>query len=513
MSGASGRGLTMRPTRWNRRQFLGASLTGGAGLVLLAGAGYVGYRWPRPSPAPSSVPTSPEEINSFVSRPDLQPPRMALTGRPVARERGTARYIFLAPKGYSTGGPGQQGLMIVDFEGHLVWFQPLSTFAMGLDVQDFQGQPHLTWWEGDIVSGYGKGVGVIADSSYQRVATVHAQNGLQADLHEFALTPQGTALITAYDAVEADLSSLGGPRKGQVLEGVVQEIDVATQRLLFEWRSLQHVPVEDTYQKLQPSATAPFDYFHVNSVAVAPDGDLLISSRNTWSVYKVSRQTGEVVWRLGGKRSTFGFGPGARFYWQHHVRPHGPDHLSVFDNGASPAMEKQSRAIVLALDQTAAKVTLVRQYTHPAELLVPNQGSFEVLPDGGAFVGWGAQPYVSQFAPNGELMLDGRLPADDQSYRAFLRDWVGRPSEAPALAVGSNAVGGSTVYVSWNGATRVAAWQILAGKSPGTLEPVARAPRTGFETAISVNSSGPYFAALALDRAGAELGRSRPQRA
>lgn len=503
----------MRPTRWNRRQFLGASLRGGAGLVLLAGAGYLGYRWPRPSPAPSPSPITPEAVNSFVSRPDLQPPRMVLTGRPGARTGRTPRYIFLAPKGYTTGGPGQQGLMIVDLEGHLVWFQPSSTFTMGLDVQDFQGQSHLTWWEGDIVNGYGKGVGVIADSTYQRVATVHAQNGLQADLHEFTLTPQGTALITAYDTVEADLSSLGGPRRGQVLEGVVQEIEVATQRLLFEWRSLQHVPVEDTYQKLQPSTKAPFDYFHVNSVAVAPDGDLLISSRNTWSVYKVSRQTGQVVWRLGGKHSTFSFGPGARFYWQHHVRPHGPAQLSIFDNGASPAMEKQSRAIVLSLNETAARVTLERQYTHPAELLVPNQGSVELLPDGGAFVGWGAQPYVSEFDPNGELVLDGRLPADDQSCRAFVRDWVGRPSEPPALAVGSNAVGGSTVYVSWNGATEVVAWQILAGTGPGTLERVARAPRTGFETAISVNSSGPYFVAVALGRAGSELGRSRLQRA
>ncbi|HZU18840.1 MAG TPA: arylsulfotransferase family protein [Candidatus Dormibacteraeota bacterium] len=500
---------------WSRRRFLGASLKGGAGLVLLAGAGYVGYRWPRPSPSGSassgSGPAS--EVYSFVSRPDLEPPRVSLTGRPGARRPGAPRYVFLAPKGYTTGGPGQQGLMIVDVGGHLVWFQPSSTFTMGLDVQTFRGQPHLTWWEGNIVSGYGQGVCVIADSSYRRVATVRAQNGLQADLHEFVVTDRDTALITAYHTAEADLAGLGGSGRGQVLEGVVQEIEVVTGKLLFEWRSLQHVPVEETYQKLDPSSHSPFDYFHLNSVAVAPDGDLLVSARNTWTVYKVSRTTGDVVWRLGGRRSSFSFGPGARFYWQHHVRPHGPDRLSIFDNGASPAMERQSRAILLTLDEKAGKVTLERQYTHPAELLAPNQGSVELLPDGGALVGWGAQPYFSEFDQNGDLVLDGRLPADDQSYRAFARDWVGQPSEPPALAVGANAVGGSTVYASWNGATRVVTWQILAGESPGALRPVARVPHTGFETAISVNSSGPYFVAVALDRSGAELGRSQPQKA
>jgi hypothetical protein len=502
----------MSGTRWNRRQFLGASLKGGAGLVLLAGAGYVGYRWPRPSASPSAGSAPAGQVYSFVSRPDLQPPRVTLTSRPGARGPGTPRYLLLAPKGYSTGGPGQQGLMIVDRRGELVWFQSSGSFTMGLDVQSFQGQPHLTWWEGNIVNGYGQGVGVIADASYRRVATVHAQNGLQADLHEFALTPQGTALVTAYSTVEADLSSLGGPRAGQLLEGVVQEIEVATGRLLFEWHSLQHVPIEETYQKLDPSAGGLFDYFHVNSVAVAPDGDLLISARNTWTVYKVSHATGEVLWRLGGRRSDFALDPGARFAWQHHVRPHGAARISIFDNGASPAVERQSRAILLSVDEQARRATLEREYTHPAELLVPNQGSFELLQSGGALVGWGAQPYVSEFDENGDLVLDGRLPADDQSYRAFARDWVGKPSEPPALAIGSNAVGGSTVYASWNGATQVARWQVLAGESPGTLSPIAQEPRSGFETAISVNSSGPYFVVVALDRSGAELGRSQPQR-
>jgi hypothetical protein len=423
---------------------------------------------------------------------------------------GGAGRVFLAPKGYTTGGPGQQGLMIVDEDGKLVWFQPSRDIPMDLKVQAYQGWPHLTWWAGSVTNGVGTGAYVIADTSYRTVATVRAGNGLQADLHEFVLTPRSTALISAYAPTRADLSALGGKSDVQVYDGVVQEIDVASGGALFEWRSLRHVGLDESY--VAPTGDAPFDYFHLNSIAVAPDGDLVISARNTCAIYKISRRTGEVVWRLGGKRSDFEMGDGAHFYWQHDARPHGSDRISLFDNGASPAREPQSRGLVLALDRSARKATVARQLTHPAGLLAPNQGSLQLLPDGQAFVGWGAQPYFSRFDQSGELVFDGRFPADDQSYRAFQHEWDGQPADAPAVAVGPNAVGGVTAYVSWNGATRVARWRVLSGDDPAQFAAVATVPRTGFETAISVNSTGLYLVVAAMDRSGAELGRSQPVR-
>jgi hypothetical protein len=279
--------------------------------------------------------------------------------------------------------------------------------------------------------------------------------------------------------------------------------------VLFEWRSLDHVALEETYAA-PPGATptAPFDYFHVNSIDVMPDGDLLVCGRNTWALYKISRATGAIAWRLGGKRSNFLLEQGAKFYWQHDARMLTPNTLALFDDGASPAMEQESRGIVLDVDSQRMTVKLARQYTHPAALLAPNQGSMQVLSNGGAFVGWGAEPYFSEFDGNGQLVLDGRLPNNVQSYRAYLQEWAGAPTELPALVVRPSAVGGSTVYMSWNGATEVTNWQILAGGDAASLKNVARSHRTGFETTTAVASNGPYFVAVAMDRAGRELGRS-----
>lgn len=501
-----------RHRKWSRRQFLIRSGGAGAGVVALAAAGYAGYSWPHASPRPANtVSTSTSaEVAFFVSRPDLNPPRVAVTSRAAdfSARVNVPRSIFVAPRGYTVSGPGQQGPMILDTNGRLVWFLHTAQTPMDLRVQQYQGKPVLTWWQGNIINGYGQGSCVIYDTSYHQVATVQAANGLMADLHEFRITPQDTALITVYQTTTADLSSMGGSNNAQVLNCVAQEIDIATGKLLFEWRSLDHVPLEESYQKV--ASGSPFDYFHINSIAVAPDNSLIISARNTWTVYKVSRPSGAILWRLNGKKSDFSMGQGANFYWQHDVQPQGANQLTIFDDGASPPEEAQSRGILVSLDSTAKKASLVRQYTHPARLLAANQGSVQILPDGRVFVGWGAQPYFSEFTQDGRLVLDGRFPANDQSYRAYSYNWTGQPTDTPALVIGPNGAGGSTVYASWNGATELFRWQVTAGKSPNALKPVATALHTGFETAISVNTAGPYFGVTALDRSGKVLGRSSP---
>lgn len=185
-----------------------------------------------------------------------------------------------------------------------------------------------------------------------------------------------------------------------------------------------------------------------------------------------------------------------------------PDLLTVFDNGSSPPEETRSRALVLDVDTTAMRVTLRQAYTHPAGLLADNQGSVQLLPDGRVFVGWGAQPYFSEFSAGGQLLLDGELPVNDQSYRAFTFNWSGQPSGKPAVVVRRNPARGSAVYVSWNGATDVQTWTVLAGHNPSALAAVGSQQRAGFETMISVNSQGPYFAVTAHDSSGQQLGRS-----
>lgn len=478
---------------WSRRQLLkGAGALGAAGLCL-AGCS---TRKPRAHKSTGGV-------RHFVSRPDLAPPLVSVTGDSQPADPG---YILLA---IVASGPGQGGTMIMRRSGELIWFSPDKGHSrMDFQIQNYQGKQMLTWWQGELLDpGYGKGVAVVANSSYRAIHTVQAANGLEADLHEFNITPHGSALITAWRPTIADLSRVGGSRRGSVLAGVVQEIDIATGKLLFEWDSLDHVGIEETYQKYA-SGAGSFDYFHINSIALAPDGDLLVSSRNTWTIYKVSKSSGKIVWRLNGRKSDFTFGPGARFYWQHHARLHGLDTLTLFDNGAAPAEEKRSRALVLNVDADKKHVTLRNQYWHPGKALLSDaMGSAQLLPDGRMFVGFGTNPNFSEFAPDGRLLLDGSMTKGDPSYRAFLADWTGDPTEAPAVAARRRS-GGATVYASWNGATNVASWTVLAGQSRSSLAPVGSRRRTGFETAIAVPHSGPYFAVQPHDAVGRVLARS-----
>jgi hypothetical protein len=512
--------------RVTRRQLLerGGVVTGA--VVGLGVAGLVGFELPHKGaaaapartaahPAPSSTPGNygPDAVvRRFVTRTDLVPPAITVTNVGTRTPATTPQYIFLSSKGYPAAGPGQAGNMILDRQGRVVWFQPSNGQSwLGFDTQTYRGKPVLTWWQGKVVAGHGEGEGVIMDASYQAIATVKAGNGLMADLHEFAITPQDTALVTAYRTAPADLSGLGGKTAGYVLAGVVQEIDIATGKVLFQWDSMDHVDVAETMTPFADgSQKVPFDYFHINSIAVAPDGDLLISSRNTCTIYKVARPSGKIVWRLGGKKSSFKMHSGTRFYFQHHARPHGATRLSLFDDGgAPPLIEKQSRAIVLDLDTRAMTARLHREFKHPAGVAAANQGSVQILPDGRAFVGWGNEPYFSEFAPNGKITLDGEFPVGDQSYRAFTAAWAGKPTGTPTAEARVNPAGGSVVYVSWNGATDVASWTVRAGKTPTALGHVGRQERLGFETTIAVASAGPYFAVTAHDAHGAKIAQSQ----
>lgn len=509
---------------WTRRQVLRQGGFAAAGIAGLGLAGFAGYAWQHPKspggarPAASrpsgGAPTAGTsgEIDEFVTRSDLHPPGIKIAQAVGASQAGQPRYIFIAPRGYLATSVGQPGLMIADREGNLVWFgSPIGGTPLNFTVQEYRGQPVLTWSAGYVnAAGITYGTSYIADSSYRVIATVKAGNGAETDLHEFNLTQQGTALITAHRQVSASLTSLGGPAKGSVMNSIAQEIDVATGKVVFEWDSLGHVDLSESHQALGTagSARSPYDYFHINSVALASDGDILISSRNTWTIYKIARSNGAIVWRLGGKKSDFDAGPGAGFSWQHDARMPAPGLLTVFDNASSPPEEPQSRALLLNVDTTAMRVTLQHAYAHPAGLLADNQGSVQLLPDGQVFVGWGAQPYFSQFSSGGELLLDGEMPIDDQSYRAFTSGWTGHPQGRPAVAARANPARGSAVYVSWNGATDVATWTVLAGKNRSALTTVASQPRDGFETVISVNSEGPYFAVTAHDADGNQLSQS-----
>jgi hypothetical protein len=352
---------------------------------------------------------------------------------------------------------------------------------------------------------------VIVDSSYRELYRVKAAGGRQIDLHELQLTPQSTAIFMCTpQPVPADLSPIGGPSNGMALESVIQEVDVRTGRLVMEWRSLEHIPVTDS---MQPGSN-PYDYLHANSVDVLPDGNLLVSARHAWAVYKLDRRTGAVIWRLGGKHSDYALGPGVRFAYQHDARNHSDGSITLFDDGADYVhqTETQSRAITIELDDVRKIARLAAEYRHPKPLLSVAMGSVQVLPGGHVLVGWGTQAFVSEFAHDGGLLADARLPSGVQSYRAYRFPWTAKPADAPTIATRRGSVHGApekTLYASWNGATDVAYWRVEAGSSPTHLRTIGAAPRRGFETAIRIGAFDGQIAVSALSRNGRKLGRSR----
>jgi hypothetical protein len=453
-------------------------------------------------PAPPPPPKA-SEFQHFVSRTDLKPPAVAVTTNSGSQVSGD---IFLAPY----AGPGQYGPMILNNAGQLIWFKPVPAGARAADlrVQEYEGQPVLTWWQDPLVANGRRDSGiVIADSSYKDIAIVRAGNGYQPDLHAFQITPQGTALFTVYDAIRCNLSAYGGPADGAVADTVMQEIDLKTGLVRFEWHSLDHVALADSYMPVGGTPTSPWDYFHINAVS-EQDGDLLIDSRNTWAAYNVNAHSGQILWRVGGKHSSFKMGPSASPAWQHDVRLDPSGTISFFDNGATPKVHSQSRVIVLALNMQHMTATLVSSFTHSPALSAPSQGDFQPLTGSNWFVGWGQEPYFSEFTPGGQLLFGGHLPASYQSYTVLKFPWSGTPTQPPQLAVRSGSHGGVIAYASWNGATTVTQWQLLVGAGSHALVPIATAPWTGFETAISVSTASRYVAVRALGAQGQVLATS-----
>ena len=398
--------------------------------------------------------------------------------------------------------------MIVDNLGRLVWFSK-DRYATDFKVQRYRGEPVLTWWEGGIVAGHGVGEYVIFDSSYREIERVQAGNGYRGDLHEFSITPRDTALLTAYTRTRTDLSPIEGPKDGLVWGGIAQELDIGTGEVLFEWRSLEHVSVKESYRKPPQDPGTALDYFHINSIDIDFDGNWLISAKGTSAVYKIDRESGEILWRLGGKESDFEMGPGTRTVSQHDARRQSDGTITIFDNGAPPQVHEQSRTIAVSLDMDGMSAALVREYIHPQNLIATSQGNAQVMPNGNMFVGWGSSPFFSEYTKDGKLLFDAEFPGSAQSYRAFRFPWKGDPVEEPAVAVDTGPDDRVTLYVSWNGATEVESWEALAGPGPDQLEPVGTSPQHGFETTLTVRTAGPYVAVQAKSATGQVLGTTR----
>ncbi len=460
--------------------------------------------------------TQPAKLQHFVSRPDLIPPRITV------HERGrTKGRVFMTPLPSPVVHPGGSnvitinpvgpgGPMIADGNGNLVWFKQLErpNVAANLRIQRYEGHRVLTWWQGGVTpSAYGLGKGVIANRSYRTIATVRAGNGYEMDLHELTLAPDGSALFTIYSPVMIHLPGTPEGKLSPLLDAIVQQVDIRTGLVMWEWHSYGHVPLADSYAT--PENSASYDAFHINSIQRLRHGRVLVSMRDTSAVYKIRKADGRILWTLGGKASDFRLRRGARFWFQHDAKLLGHGRISLFDDEAGPPQKAPaSRGLILRLNARRGTATTAHEYLRSDDTSAQSEGSVQTRPGGNVFVGFGSTQFFSEFSRDGRLLYDAGLPKDDGSYRVYRHPWRATPATRPDAV--ARRAGGSrvAVYASWNGATGIARWQLLAGPSGGPLRPIDSAPSEGFETRIRAVSSARTFAVRALDADGSVLATS-----
>jgi len=357
------------------------------------------------------------------------PPPLTVLTRGAGNGNGD---IFIAPQ---AGGPQDgyaSGPEILTDSDKVIWFHAVPAGEMATDfrTQTYQGRPVLTWFQGMGLDG----TDYIYDDRYQQIAAVKAGNGHFTDFHEFLITPWNTALILAHVYGTANLTSSGGPADQSVFDGIVEEIDIPTGKVLFQWNSADHVSYRDSHNPRPALAAMPWDWFHINAVHLDTDGNLLINSRYTWTTYKVNLRTGQIIWELGGKQSTFKLTAapgqvldtaGEIFAFQHDPEAIGNGEYTFFDDESdgSTTLLPHSRVVTVKLDLTTRVATLVKSVVQPEGRVAQAEGNAQTTPNGDVFVGWGTLPYISEFSPSGQLLFNAELPADVNTYRAYRLPW------------------------------------------------------------------------------------------
>jgi hypothetical protein len=410
------------------------ALAAGAAATGLASAAVIGLSGGSALAGPTTI-TSPATASTTTA---LAPPPLSFT---TGHRTVGGDDIFVTPFGDPT--QYANGAEILSPTGKKIWFHPAPAGQEDTDfrTQTLNGQPVLTFWQGINLGGVSTGEDLIFNDHYRQIGAVNASSGLSADGHEFLITNSGDAWIVDYTTATADLTSIGGPADQTVINGVVQEIDIKTGRVLYSWNSAAHVPYSQSEQPLPATASTPWDWFHLNAVKLTSDGNLLIDARDTWTTYKVSARTGGIIWQLGGKASSFTLraapgqsldNAGEIFAWQHDPEQVGPNTYTVFDNESAGAANtgvgasnefSEARVVTIKVDPQTHTATLIHADDQPQNEVASSQGNGQYLSGGGEFVGWGILPDISEFNASGKLVFNAEYPAGVNTYRAYLLPW------------------------------------------------------------------------------------------
>ncbi|GLI75227.1 hypothetical protein PoHVEF18_003480 [Penicillium ochrochloron] len=467
---------------------------------------------------------------------DVSGPILNYWQRSVTCEDGL--YTILAPRGDSVR---QSGPMIVDQQGHLVWFRRYKS-TYNANVYEYKGERGPFVVELPSRSNFAQ-----LNSHYEEVYIIRGANGLHGDLHEFQITRDDTALFAVYEILPADLREIGGPKNGWIYDGLFQEVDVETNKLLFQWRASEHFPFQESERDREEgdgdTEDNPWDFFHINSIDKDWRGNYLVSSRYMSSLAYIDGRTGAVLWKLGGKQNSFldmSDGAATNISWQHHARfqveyeTNTTRKISLFDNSSrgEGAPENTSRGLIVEINEEIMTVTLVQEYWNQVPISSQSQGSMQILENGNVLLGYGYSAAWTEFTADGETLCEAHFGPQTQfhrgqvlSYRIFKQKWVGLPLTRPSVALS-----GTEAAVSWNGATEVVSW-VLQGAFPRGEESgddsvvavrgvedsekiglgfefISAIPKSGFETIIPIPAGTVYskLRMIALDKKGITLG-------
>ncbi|KAK4936345.1 hypothetical protein LTR10_022773 [Elasticomyces elasticus] len=463
-------------------------------------------------------------LSQFKSRPDIYAPFLNISL--FVEDSVTPGYIFLGP--YQTF---QAANYIYDNTGNLVWSgfgQTGGGPSHNFHVCSINGTDNLCYITGAQNDGYVRGYAVVLDSTLTTQTSIHSQGGLaNFDEHEFNVVNDGqSGMFTLYNPEPYDLSSYNISGQGWLMNCYFQHINLGTGELQFEWSALDHVGVNETFvlpdstevsgDGLNP--TSPWDYFHINSVDLNSDGDYLVSARHTCAVYKVSGQDGHIIWTLGGSNSDFTFAAGLNFSFQHDARFLEENDtttvISLFDNASNGYNQtaRYSAGKILKLDLTNNTVSLIQEFVSPYQFISASQGNVQLLGSqwntSNAFLGWGENAYISEYTSDGTMVQQGHFATSGtMNYRAFKHNFTTNPLDAPALyTYAHNTTAPTSYWMSWNGATKVAQWQIYSGQSQsGPFTLVGTVNKTGFETQFTAKSYYPWSIVESLDADGNPL--------
>ncbi|CAI7641432.1 unnamed protein product [Penicillium bialowiezense] len=483
---------------------------------------------------------------TYRSRPDLAPPQLNITV--PSQTPNSSEYVFIAPYS-SSGGLSRPGPYIYRKDGDLVWAGTgyYSGFVGNFHPTTYKGKPVLQGFQGSMDSSHGEGFGqhLLLDQSYQHVVSSKAANHRVSSIHEFNVIDGKTALIEIFDIIPANLSAYGGNSSQQWLgNGIFQgllisqipyfgfangmtETDIATGDLVFEWNGLDHVDPSESLVSLSStksnsglSFAQAWDWLHINSVDKNKEGDYLLSSRHTSTIFKINGTDGSIIWRLGGKKPSFKQSGNWTFGFQHHARWHpelsqpGTEVLSFFDNSGNGEItfNNVSRALIVQLNHTDHTATTLRKATAPYDLQAESQGNAQLLSDDRIFVNWGSAGAITEFNAENDVIYHAFIESS-VSYRGFLGNWTGTPTETPALVASKSSSNLVQLHVSWNGDTETKAWRFLY-VSGGKKTRVGQADRHSFETVftwrprIALSSSG-RFVAQAINERGETIAQTQ----